>query len=110
MERNLGDKIKVSVDDREFTVREILDCPCVTLRWSWSSGLCPNCKHKIDRTVIHEFYRIEVLGVENIKDEDLTENDIFFLGSTYDKRTMIFPKEKYQEILIKSKKLEHLRK
>ena len=80
-----------STGDTRYVIREILENPGINLWWTWSTGVCPHCKQKLDRTINHTFYRIEILGVENKEDKDLVEDDIVLYGQTLDNRGMILP-------------------
>jgi len=103
-EKKVGEKRKFSFSDKTFSIREILDAPKVKLQWVWSTGICPHCNYRINRDVEHDFYRIEILADDKVLDDkDVTLEDIQILGDTLDKRRMILPADKYNEILLTSK-------
>src|SRR3990167_10134246 len=107
-EKKIGDKRKFTNDTRIYSIREILNNPKINMRWTWDTGICPNCKIKLTREIEHTFYRIEILGDENIKDEKLTIQDITLMGDTLDNRRMLITENKYNEILNKSEKFKNL--
>lgn len=108
MEPQIGEKRKFSFSDKQFSIREIMLNPKITMWWKWNGGLCPHCKQPIDRNIEHVFYRIEILGVEEKEDKDLKLKDVFLLGFTMDLRIMALTAEKYKEVLEKSDKFKHL--
>ena len=63
---------------------------------------------RIDRDVRHQFFLIELLGIEGIENQDLTRDDICIRGYTLDRRTMVLPVDKYDEVLGLSTELKHL--
>ena len=112
MEKNkqVGDKRKFSFNENLYSIREIVDAPDVKLMWSWATGSCPHCKSRLTREIEHEFYRLEILATEGIEDADVTLEDIQIMGDTKDRRRMILPVEKYDEIFEKSKLFKKLKK
>lgn len=103
MELSVGTKRKFTFKDNNYEIKEILEKPDIVLLWTWNSGLCPHCKQKIEREVAHKFYRIEILVDETKKENDVTVDDIIILGDTIDRRKMILPKDKYNEVFSKTK-------
>ncbi len=109
MNKKIGDKrIFQFKPGEEFTIREILDKPKIGIWWIWNTGLCPHCKKRIERKIYHTFYRIEILGIEEKKDNELTIDDIVLFGDTLDKRAMVLPIDKYNEVLGKTNKFKGL--
>lgn len=106
--QDVGGERKFTFSENLYKVREILETQNIQFPWEWSSGVCPHCKKKITRTINHIINRIEILGIDNLKDNELKENDIIVLGFTLDNRTMLIPKEKYKEILNKTTKFKNL--
>ena len=106
----IGMKRKFSFSDKKYIIQEVLDGPDVQLLWHWDSGNCPHCKKKIVRDIEHDFYRIEVLYDDQKSVDDCGKGDIILLGDSYDNRRMKFPLDKYDEILIKTKKFKTLSK
>ena len=108
MELQIGQKRKFSFSEKTYRIREILDNPGVTMQWTWTTGICPYCKRKIERIIDHIFYKIEILGDDSKEDKDLKKKDIVLMGDTLDRRRMILTADKYVEVLSKSKILKHL--
>lgn len=130
MQKQVGDIRTFSFDlGTIYTIREILDNPKISMWWKWNSGICPHCKKKIERNIKHEFSRIEILGKisdytiediekgkitakdlagKEIKDENLTKDDIVLYGQTLDNRLLIMTADKYEEVFGKSKKFGRL--
>jgi len=88
--------------DKQFIIQEVLDKPNFSMDWTWSSGICPHCKNIIDRIVKHDFYRIEILVDESIKEDKISNKDIIIMGDTLDNRRMIIPEKHYREIFNQS--------
>lgn len=102
MELQVGNKRKFTFSNQEYEIKEILEKPNIKLLWTWDTGLCPHCKQRIERTIEHSFYRIEILADTSKKEEELTSEDIIIMGDTMDCRRMILPKDKYNEIFAQS--------
>jgi hypothetical protein len=107
-DRQVGGKRTFSFDKKVYEIQEILLNPEFSMVWSWTTGICPHCKNKIENKVKHTFYRIEILIPDNIKLKDVSVNDIIVMGDAMDNRRMIIPKENYKDILPKSKLFKHL--
>lgn len=107
-ELKVGNLRDFSFSNKKYKIREILENPQISLLWTWDSGVCPHCKNKITRNIKHDFYKIEILGENDIDDDKLTIDNIYLLGFTLDKRTMLIPKDKYNEVFQKSKKFKRL--
>lgn len=102
----IGDKRTFNFSDKTYIIEEIIENPDIELDWVWNSGVCPHCKKKIERLVKHKFYRIEILRDISKKINEITENDLLFLGDTLDNRKMLIPKSHkitYDKILNNSK-------
>lgn len=109
MEKKVGDIRKFNNDEKLYSIREILsDLTNVTLTMNWSTGVCPHCKHRLERSTTHSIYKIEVLGNKDIENNKLVETDIVILGDTLDGRKLMFPLDKYKEILEKTENFKSL--
>ena len=107
-EGNVGEVRRVTFTNKVIEIREILQNPDIELEWTWDTGICPHRKNRITRTIIHKFYRIEILADERLKEEEITKADLFFLGDTIDNRRMLIPIETFNKVLEKSQKFKHL--
>lgn len=94
---------KFSFNDFNYEIIEILDNPKISMEWNWDSGICPNCKTRINRKVTHTFYKIEILIPETKTIDNITRNDIVLFGDTLDKRKMLIDKTIYNQVFSKSK-------
>ncbi len=101
--KGVGETRRFSFSDKTYRILEILENPNIKLYWTWTSGVCPHCKERITRNIEHTFYSIEVLGDTKISKSNLKKKDIYLRGYTLDKRTLILPIEKYNEVFDKSK-------
>jgi len=108
MEKKVGDKRRFSFSDKEYIIKEILDNPNISMWWTWTSGICPHCKRRIERTIQHKFYRIEILADATKKDNEITIKDIQILGDTLDNRRMLIPidDKAFKQALLLSKKFK----
>lgn len=105
----VGNKRKFTFSDKEYKIREIIDQPNIKLFWTYDSGVCPHCKKRITRNIEHDFYRIEILGDDSKEDDNsLLEEDIQIIGHTLDKRILVLPIDKYNEVFSKTKKFKKL--
>ena len=109
MNKNVGEIEKFTFSEKEFKIREIIDLPNISMKWKRTSQICPHCKKKIETSVNHKIYKIEVLADKNIEDKDLKKEDIIMRGYTTDKRLMILPEDKILESLEVSKKFKFLK-
>ena len=89
MELPVGAKRKFSFKEKSYIIKEIIDDQNIIMPWIWRTGICPHCKKKIDATINHKFYRIEILVEDGL--ENITKNDILIMGHTLDKRYMHIP-------------------
>ena len=103
-----GEYRKFSFSDKLYEIKEVIDNPQVSMMWRWTTGVCPYCKRKIERIVRHDFYRIEVLVPEDVKNPTL--KDIILIGDTLDRRKMFIPidSDAFKQALLKSKKFRKL--
>lgn len=107
MERKVGDLRTFSNMPKVYQIKEILEqVNDITLEWTWTDSVCPNCKCRTERKVTHTFYRIEVL-VEQDK-ANPKDIEMILMGYTLDGRTMIIPSEKYDQIFNKTDNYKHL--
>jgi hypothetical protein len=103
LEGKVGEFRKFSFSEDDYIVKEVIDDPQFTLDWIWDTGVCPHCKKRLDKTVQHDFYRIEVLVKENKDKGNNKKEDLLILGDTLDKRKMLIPIDQYDRVLRKSK-------
>lgn len=106
--REVGDIRTFNKYEGQYVIREVLDDPRMTMEWTWVDAICPNCNHRVDRTVTHNFYRIEILARQNIEDANVKEADILMLGHTLDNKLMFLTIDKIREALKQSKKFNAL--
>ena len=108
-EGKVGDFRKFrALGDKDYLIDEIITGAKIKLDWDWDTGICPHCKERISRNIVHDIYRIEIL-VDNTKEKDKIEvKDLVVLADTLDKRKMILPLYKYNEISLLSKKYKKL--
>ncbi len=108
-EGKIGDTRKFhSFPNKEFLINEIIIDANINLNWTWNTGVCPYCKNRISREITHDIYRIEIL-IDDSKDKDkIKVTDIVLLADTLDKRKMILPRDKYNEVFSLSEKYKHL--
>lgn len=104
----VGNKRKFSFATKKYEIKEIIDEPNISMWWTWDTGVCPHCKEKIEQNIQHHFYRIEILAIEDKKEEYLTEKDIVIMGFTLDRKYMMIPKNEnaYKQVLEKSQKFK----
>ena len=106
IELKVGDKRKFSFSEGDYIILEKIDNPNVYMEWVWSTGICPHCKRKIERTINHRFYNIEILAPINIEEQNIKSTDIIVMGHTTDNRYMQVPIDNtaYNQILALSNK------
>jgi len=103
VEAQVGEKRTFTFSNNEFIVKEVIDNPQIRLPWTWTDSVCPHCKNRINRDVIHEFYKLELLVDVTKAETNFVESDIVILGHSKDNRLMQFPQDKYQEVFHISK-------
>ena len=54
--------------DKHFTVREVLTLPDIKMNWNWGTGVCPHCKKKLQNSIEHTFYKVEILTDKDVED------------------------------------------
>jgi hypothetical protein len=93
-----------SFSKEPYEIEEIIHNSNMNMEWKWEDSICPHCKHRIERRMIHTFYEIEILT------QPANRNNIVVIGHTTDGRIMHIPKEEkiYKEILKKSNKFKEL--
>lgn len=94
----VGDRHQFSFNHKEFTVREELNDTNINLWWAWKNELCPHCKKVIEKRTLYTFTTIAILAPINKANEVLTREDIVIKGQTQDRREMLFPIDKYDEV------------
>jgi len=107
-ELKIGDKRKFSFLREPCEILEILESPDIKLLWKWTDMACPHCGKKIEKTKEHTFRRIELLIPESKQEiSDLQKKHyLVALGFDREGKIMLFPKEKHEEILSKSKRFK----
>ena len=102
MNKKVGDKRTFSFSEKTYVISEILENPEIRMEWTWTSGLCPHCKKKIERKFNHTFHKIEILVDDSIDKEKVTRENIILLGDTTDNKKLVLTQEKYDEVFSKS--------
>ncbi len=114
--KNKSDKLEQKEEQTRYEIQDILENPGVSMLWSWQTGVCPYCKMKIERSMTHQFYRIEIL-VECYWNETEQKwaainnpiiDNLYILGDSLDNKKMMIIKDKYNEVLAKSEKFKYL--
>jgi len=106
---NVGDiRYFNSTGNVALEIREILINPGIQMWWTWSTYVCPKCKHKIEKTKNHIFTQIEILAPKNKTNDELKKEDITLFGITEDNRSLMLTIDKYNEVFAKSEKFKHL--
>jgi len=107
MELKVGDERKFSFSKKDYEIKEILENPDVSMDWTWSSGICPHCKKKIETTINHTFHKIEILANKDKK--EIGEDDLIIMGETIEgRRLIIYPIEVTKHKKEKAKELKDL--
>lgn len=88
---------------KKYEVKEILQNPNIEMEWTWKNSLCPHCNKLIVTTILHKFYKIEILTDINVTLADLKQENIIVLGFTEDNKCMLLTREKINEVFSKSK-------
>lgn len=91
MELQVGDKRKFSFKEENYVIKEILDNPNISMNWTWKTGVCPHCKKKIEYSINHKFYKIEILVKDGVTNP--IRDDILIMGHTLDNKYMYIPIE-----------------
>jgi hypothetical protein len=106
----INDRRYFSFSKEAYEIKEIIDNANINMEWKWEDSICPHCKHRIERKMIHTFHQIEILvkTVNNETNNNPSQEDLLIIGHTTDGRIMQVPKgEKiYKEILNKSNKFQ----
>lgn len=108
MELQVGQKRNFSFTDDHYVISEIIQKTDIKLVWKWNDSVCPHCKEKLTREMVHTFHKIEILIKEGILEDNATTNDILLLGDALDGRKMMIPAEKYNEVFGQSQKFKKL--
>jgi len=109
MKTKLEDTRKFTFSDKVFIIKEILEHINFKMNWTWNTGCCSFCKNKLEKTITHIFYRIEILICSDVDETKATLNNIIIIGNTIDNRLMQIKEEKYiKEILSLSNKFKYL--
>jgi uncharacterized radical SAM superfamily protein len=103
-ELTVGQKRTFTGDKRQYIIEEIIENPSISLEWTWFDTVCPHCRGRLQRTITHTFHRIEILKDET-KDKPVS-TDLAIMGDTHDGKRMLFPIDKYKDILKLSEKFK----
>lgn len=98
----VGQKRTFSFSKQKYEIKEILENPEISMLWTWKTGICPHCKKKIEQTIKHDFYRIEILIDEVKKQEEITKDDIVIIGDTLDNKRLLISNDLYNQVFEKS--------
>jgi len=104
----IGEKRQFGFIKTVMVIAELLEDADVSMWWEWKSEVCPHCKEKIEKRLLHEFQTVEILVPESLKDEKVTLSDIMLIGHAKDGKTMLMTKDKFKEVLEKSKNFKYV--
>lgn len=106
----LKDKVQFSFDTREFELAEVVENPNISMWWTWSHEVCPHCKEVIEKRKQHIFNRIDIFTLINSDYKCCSIKDIVVIGRDVDNYTLYLPKDKINEVLVKSTIFSYLLK
>lgn len=98
----VGQKRTFSFSKNKYEIKEIIENPQISMLWTWKTGICPHCKKKIEQTIKHDFYRIEILVDETKKQEEIIKDDIVLIGDTLDGKKLLISSDLYNQVFEKS--------
>jgi len=86
--------------NKTFQIKDILVDTKITMFWTWTTGVCPHCQKRIEKTTQHELTYIEIL--EDIATPAQKLEDLYIYSVTTDGKCMKVPIDKFEEILSQS--------
>jgi len=101
-EIKVGDTTQFTFREGQFSIREILEVPEISMWWNWNTTVCPHCRKRIENRVCHKFHRIIILGLDPINNDDINKEDLIFIGDTIDNRRMSLDDITVEKVLQKS--------
>ena len=101
----IGNKRTFTFLPEPCEIVDIVENSDIKLIWKWQDLVCPHCQKRIEKIKEHILNRVELLIPCSKMDVDILQkkHHLVIIGFDQQGKTMLLPREKYPEVIEKSK-------